>query len=44
MRRLIPIASLLAFVGLLCADGPVDNMTDKVRPVPPVGIAVPAPL
>src|SRR5262245_5189360 len=24
------------------ADGPLDNIVDKVRPVPPAGIAVPA--
>ena len=37
----------LAFLGLACAatalvaDGPADNVADKVRPVPPAGIAYP---
>ncbi len=42
-RRLLhflPIA--LALTGLVRADGPADNMVDRVRPVPPKGIAVPA--
>ena len=38
----------LAFLGLACAatvlvaDGPADNVADKVRPVPPAGIAYPS--
>ena len=31
---------VLAFSGLVRADGPVDNMADRVRPVPPKGIAI----
>jgi dienelactone hydrolase len=33
---------LLAAVALVRADGPGDNLPDKVRPVPPPGVAVPA--
>jgi dienelactone hydrolase len=33
---------LLAAVALARADGPGDNVPDKVRPVPPPGVAVPA--
>lgn len=33
---------LLLLVGMLHADGPVDNVPDKVRQVPPPGIPVPA--
>jgi hypothetical protein len=35
-------AALLLIAGLTYADGPTDNMVDKVRPVPPPGIAIPA--
>jgi len=35
----LPFVLLAAAVSL--ADGPADNIPDKVRPVPPVGIAVP---
>lgn len=41
MRRLIAI-SLVFIAGIARADGPSDNIIDKVRPVPPLGIAVPA--
>src|SRR5436309_15909055 len=35
-------ALLPAFLAAVAfADGPADNMVDKVRPVPPAGIAVP---
>jgi dienelactone hydrolase len=32
---------LLAAVAIVRADGPADNLADKVRPVPPPGVAVP---
>ncbi len=46
MRRLFGLATV---IGLACcltsrstqADGPADNIPDKVRPVPPVGVEVP---
>ena len=34
-------ASLLGFLVPLLADGPADNRSDKVRRVPPPGLAVP---
>jgi pimeloyl-ACP methyl ester carboxylesterase len=40
VQRLLPFV-LVAFAGPLRADGPGDNLPDKVRPVPPPGIAVP---
>ncbi len=40
--RLFVAAACLSFVGLSFADGPTDNIVDKVRPVPPVGVPVPA--
>jgi hypothetical protein len=40
-RWLIPLI-LLAWTGAACADGPADNLPDKVRRVPPPGIEVPA--
>jgi hypothetical protein len=40
MRRSLPLFALL-WAALLNADGPADNHPDKVRPVPPPGIAVP---
>src|SRR5262245_48176791 len=40
-RRLLPLL-LLAAIGFARADGPMDNLPDKVRPVPPPGVAVPA--
>src|SRR5262245_32107366 len=33
---------LLAWVSLIRADGPGDNLADLVRAVPPKGVAVPA--
>jgi pimeloyl-ACP methyl ester carboxylesterase len=37
------IASILLLLSLpLRADGPADNQPDKVRPVPPPGVAIPA--
>ncbi|MGL4553588.1 MAG: prolyl oligopeptidase family serine peptidase, partial [Gemmataceae bacterium] len=38
MRPLLP---LLLFACLLRADGPADNVPEKVRPVPPKGVAIP---
>jgi hypothetical protein len=38
---LIPLI-LLAWTGAACADGPADNLPDKVRRVPPPGIELPA--
>ncbi|MEW6156104.1 MAG: prolyl oligopeptidase family serine peptidase [Verrucomicrobiota bacterium] len=35
-------AALILLVLPLLADGPADNLADKVRPVPPPGISVPA--
>jgi pimeloyl-ACP methyl ester carboxylesterase len=40
LLQLLPIA--LALTGPVRADGPADNMVDRVRPVPPKGIATPA--
>jgi dienelactone hydrolase len=40
-RRLLLTAPILLAAALLRADGPADNVADKVRPVPPPGIAVP---
>jgi hypothetical protein len=42
MRHGIFLATLLLIAGATFADGPEDNNPDKVRPVPPPGIAVPA--
>jgi hypothetical protein len=39
-RWLAPLL-LLAAVALVRADGPEDNRTDKVRPIPPLGVNVP---
>jgi len=39
-----PAAFLIASsfcVSILCADGPADNLAEKVRPVPPPGVAIP---
>src|SRR5260370_16524472 len=35
------LATLLLIAGLGFADGPQDNIVDKVRPVPPPGIKIP---
>ena len=42
MRLGLFLAGLLLIAGLTFADGPTDNMVDKVRPVPPPGIAISA--
>ena len=35
-----PLLLLLALVPLAPADGPADNIPEKVRPIPPKGIEV----
>ena len=40
-HRALPILALVLFAGPLRADGPADNLPDKVRRVPPPGIVVP---
>ncbi|HEY6227096.1 MAG TPA: hypothetical protein VI282_08245 [Verrucomicrobiae bacterium] len=42
MRHLFALALLLLITTIVRADGPGDNLADKVRPVPPPGIEVPA--
>ncbi len=42
VRWLIVLSALALAAGALRADGPADNQTDKVRPVPPPGVAIPA--
>ena len=42
MRRLPLFAAVLVGCAVAAADGPRDNAADKVRPVPPKGVAVPA--
>jgi dienelactone hydrolase len=42
VRWLIVLSALAFAAGALRADGPADNQTDKVRPVPPPGVAIPA--
>ena len=37
----VTVGLCVIFSGLLQADGPADNMAEKVRPVPPLGIEVP---
>jgi dienelactone hydrolase len=39
--RWLPALVALIFAATLYADGPGDNLPDKVRPVPPPGIAIP---
>ena len=41
-RRISFFAVLLLIAGFALADGPQDNVAEKVRPVPPPGIKVPA--
>src|SRR5260370_14136192 len=41
MSRGLFLATLLPIAGLGFADGPQDNIVDKVRPVPPPGIKIP---
>jgi hypothetical protein len=40
-RRALPLLLWFALVPLLAADGPGDNIADKVRPVPPPGKKIP---
>jgi dienelactone hydrolase len=40
VRRILPLAAILFAAFLIRADGPQDNIPEKVRPVPPKGIAV----
>ncbi len=40
MLRFVPLACLV-FSSFLYADGPEDNRVEKVRPMPPPGIAIP---
>src|SRR5262245_59038818 len=39
--RWLSLVALVVLGGVVGADGPGDNLPDKVRPVPPPGIAVP---
>jgi hypothetical protein len=39
--RVSLVAILLLIVGVVRADGPADNIPEKVRPVPPAGVMVP---
>ncbi len=41
MKRIVFVIGLFWCFGYLHADGPVDNVAEKVRPVPPVGAKVP---
>ena len=43
MNHFLARACLVGCVAVACvlADGPADNLADKVRPVPPIGITVP---
>lgn len=41
-RRVALLVGMFLIVGFACADGPQDNIADKVRPVPPPGVKVPA--
>jgi hypothetical protein len=40
IRRSLPLLSLFLLVPFVSADGPGDNIPDRVRPVPPPGIAI----
>jgi dienelactone hydrolase len=40
-HRILAAFALLLTASLLLADGPGDNLPDKVRPIPPAGITVP---
>ena len=42
VRWLIVMSALTLTAAALRADGPADNQSDKVRPVPPPGVAIPA--
>jgi dienelactone hydrolase len=39
-KRYLPLLGVFAIAALLHADGPGDNLPDKVRPVPPPGIKI----
>ncbi|MBM4156260.1 MAG: hypothetical protein FJ221_14715 [Lentisphaerae bacterium] len=41
MKNLLPSGLVLATALASLADGPADNVAEKVRPIPPPGIAVP---
>ena len=41
MKNLLPSGLVLAVALASLADGPADNVAEKVRPIPPPGIAVP---
>ncbi|VTS02722.1 prolyl oligopeptidase family serine peptidase [Tuwongella immobilis] len=41
MRLWTLVVGILAFTGISLADGPQDNLADKVRPVPPPGEPIP---
>src|SRR5436190_21811610 len=41
VRLSLSLAVLLSLGGPTTADGPGDNLADKVRPIPPKGVAVP---
>ncbi|MBM3875544.1 MAG: hypothetical protein FJ386_02345 [Verrucomicrobia bacterium] len=41
MKRPLLLSLPLAVAAVLLADGPADNLADKVRPVPPPGIKIP---
>jgi len=42
MMRTLTLLALLLFALAVLADGPLDNVAEKVRPVPPPGIDIPA--
>lgn len=42
MRYLCSCVVSCCLASITCADGPLDNLVDKVRPVPPPGIKIPA--
>jgi hypothetical protein len=39
-KRCLPLLCVFVLAAVLHADGPGDNFPDKVRPVPPPGIAI----
>lgn len=41
-QRLIAVTAALVLIGFTLADGPADNVPDKVRPIPPKGIELSA--
>src|SRR5262249_264860 len=40
MKRYWLLLSIVVFAALVRADGPGDNLPDKVRPIPPAGITI----